>query len=281
MSFEIRKKHVSTGPGLVEINFLVCSPLEKAGFKNAFSTRHGGVSPCPKDALNLAYRREDESVVDENRRRFFLALGEFKPKIYTQHQVHSDRILMLGPNELPRYSDKPGQEPEGDSIISPQSNIWLGIKTADCLPILIGDPVSKVMAAVHAGWRGTVARVAEKTVKLMVRQQKVDAKNIVAALGPSACGDCYEVGEDVASKIRREFTDSSSYLRPAEEGKYKLDVPMANIRQLLAAGVHPANIHATTYCTIHQNQHFFSHRKEGKSDSVNVGRMLAVIGQAN
>lgn len=277
MSFQIRKKLVATSTGMVEIPYVVCNPLEAAGFKNAFSTRHGG---------GLAYRSEEEDVVNENRRRFFSALDETQPRLYTQHQIHSDRILVLGANELSHYGAKPGMEPEGDSLVSPESNVWLGIKTADCLPLLIGDPKTKVMAAIHAGWRGTVARVAEKTVKLMVRQQKVDPKNIVAALGPSACGDCYEVGEDVAIKIKTEFKDWETYLKPfglqpSGSGKYKLDVPLANVRQLLNIGVHPANIHTALYCTIHQNQHFFSHRKEGKTDSSHVGRMLAVIGQGD
>lgn len=279
MSFELRKRTVSTKLGPAEIPLIVCAPLEKAGFKNAFSTRHGGLSPLPKNALNLAYRHEEEDVVDENRRRFFAALDETQPRVYTQHQIHSDRILVLSANELSHYGAKPGMEPEGDSLVSSESNIWLGIKTADCLPLLIGDPKTKVMAAVHAGWRGTVACVAEKTVKLMVRQQKVDPKNIIAALGPSACGDCYEVGEDVAVKIKSELKDFEVYLKPNSQGKYKLDVPLANVRQLLNAGLHPANIHTTSYCTMHQNQHFFSHRNEGKENSENVGRMLAVIGK--
>lgn len=256
MTFELRS------------TFIVCTPLEKAGFKNGFSTRH---------LSNLAYGRGEDETVDKNRQTFFSALGDTHPKIYTQHQIHSDRVLVLGKDELPRYGSKPGEEPEGDSLVTREQKLWLGVKTADCLPILIGDPINKAFAAVHAGWRGTLSRIAEKTVKMLTRNYQTDPKNLIAALGPSACGDCYEVGGDVAQQFQSTFDDTATYLTKKTDGKFKLDVPMANVRQLLRAGLHPANIHAASYCTMHENKHFFSHRKEGKTDSASVGRMLAVI----
>jgi YfiH family protein len=216
--------------------------------------------------------------VDENRRRFFNAIGDSNPRLYTQHQIHSDRITVLGGNELSHYGTKPGKEPEGDALVSRETKVWLGIKTADCLPILLGDPTTGAKAAVHAGWKGTLARVVEKTVKLLKRHFQVDPRNLLAALGPAACGECYHVGTDVAGVFQKEFKDTSTYIAKISQEKFRLDVPMANIRQLLDAGLHPANIHSAAYCTMHQNQHFFSHRKEGKTDSSTVGRMLAVIG---
>lgn len=279
MSFELQTKSVKTTDGHSEVKYFSCKPLEEAGFKNAFSTRQGGVSPFPEKSLNLAYRRDSESNVDENRKRFFEALGDLNPRVYTNHQMHSDRLTVLSGDILAHLGPRPGDEPEGDALIAREGGIWLGVKIADCTPLLIGDPQKGLMAAVHAGWKGTLNRIAEKSVQRLKRQFGVDLANLIVALGPSACAECYEVGADVAMLFKKEFPDMPDVVSSKSDGKFKIDIPAINVRQLVAQGVHPARIHVSSHCTIHQNDVFFSHRKESNANVDQVGRMLAVIGK--
>jgi YfiH family protein len=171
-------------------------------------------------------------------------------------------------------------EPKCDALLARVDGVLLGVQTADCLPILIGDPRTGAMAAIHAGWRGTAHRIAERTIADLMRNFGVNPRDAVAALGPVACGRCYEVGPDVIGRFKQEFGYWKKLITPIGSGeKAYLDIRAANLQQLEFCGFTPERTHAAPYCTIHQNELFFSYRLEGGGGTAPVGRLLSVIGR--
>src|SRR6185295_17808702 len=265
--FAIREREFETDFGKARISYLVCEPLESAGFLNAFSTRSGGVSPLPAQSLNLAqFRGDSKENVLENRRRFLKAIDSEQAAVVTANQTHSiDRVAILS------LEQAGGPQPDSDAMVSRLRGVLLAIQTADCLPVLIGDPVTGVMAAIHAGWRGTAGRITERTVADLM-QQGVNPRTAIAALGPAACPECYEVGPDVIDRYKKEF----GYWRTLfadlrENGKANLDIYAANIQQLIFCGFTEERIHVAEHCTMHENDLFFSYRREGRSQPSVVG----------
>ena len=276
-AFTMREREVETSSGAARISYLVCEPLEQAGFTNAFSTRLGGVSPFPQAALNLAYFKGDEKEnVDENRRRFLKALSAEQHLVVTARQTHSTERCFVETGDQAR-----GPQPDCDALTTRLTNLLLAIQTADCLPVLIADTKSGAMAAIHAGWRGTAGRITERTVADLM-QAGANPRNCIAALGPTACAECYEVGEDVIERYKKEFGYWRDLIGNFKEGgKAHLDIRAANIQQLAFCGFAEDRIHVAEYCTMHENDLFFSYRREGKGRPSNVGRLLSVIGKKN
>jgi len=275
-AFELRKREVETSDGTVTISMLVCEPLERAGFINAFSTRLGGVSALPSRALNLAYFKGDEKeAVAENRRRFLKAIGAEGVQIVTARQTHStERCTIESPEQAL------GPQPECDAMITRMTDVLIGVQTADCQPVLIADTKSGAVAGIHAGWRGTAGRITERTVADLMLSGGVNPRDCIAALGPTACAECYEVGEDVIERYKSEFGYWRNLLvNFKENGKAHLDIRAANVQQLMFCGFTEDRIHVADFCTMHQNELFFSYRKEGKGMPSQVGRLLSVIGK--
>ena len=273
-TFVMRQRDVETKTGRVTISALVCEPLERAGFVNAFSTRLGGVSSLPLNALSLSYFKGDSrDNTDENRRRFLKALNAEHSSIITARQTHSTERCTI---ESIQEADDPPLE--CDALITRLKGVLLGIQTADCLPIVIADTKSGTVAAIHAGWRGTAGRITERTVSDLMLVHGVNPLECVAALGPAACVDCYEVGEEVIERYKKEFGYWRNLLVNFKNGKAHLDVRAANIQQLRFCGFSEDRIHTAEYCTMHQNDLFFSYRREGKEQPSGVGRSLSVIG---
>ena len=274
--FVMREREVETRTGAVRLSYLVCEPMEDAGFKNAFSTRMGGVSPLPVGALNLVYFKGDEREnVQENRRRFLRAIGAEETLIVTTRQVHSkDRVI------IETMEQAKGPAPAADAMVTRLKGILLAIQTADCLPVLIADPVSGAMAAIHAGWRGTAGRITERSIADLMQTHGVNPRNCIAALGPAACANCYEVGEDVIELYKKEFGYWRRLLVNFKEGgKAHLDIVAANRQQLAFCGFYEDQIHIAPYCTMHNNDLFFSYRCEGRGQPSVAGRLLSVIGR--
>ena len=274
--FALREREVMTADGAARISFLVCEPMLRSGFVNAFSTRLGGVSPLPSNALNLAhFKGDDPANVAENRRRFLKAMGAERSVIVTARQTHStDRCMIESPDQAR------GPQPECDAMTSQVHGLLLAIQTADCLPVLIADPASGVFAAIHAGWRGTAGRITERTIADLVMRHGVNARTAIAALGPAACATCYEVGGDVIDVYKREFGYWRKLLTNFREGgKAHLDIRAANIQQLAFCGFTEDRIHVAPHCTMHQNEMFFSYRREGRGRASSVARLLSVIGR--
>ncbi len=255
------------------IKVLVCEPLEAAGFVNGFSTRLGGVSPFPANDLNLAGFDEDTSAnIQENRRRFISVLGR-DLQLATVWQVHGDTIKTVA-----TVSDIRDSDDRADAIVSHLGDVLVGVKTADCVPVLIGDPSTGAFAAVHAGWRGTTQSIVKKTVAKLAETYASDPRNLICAIGPAACGRNYEVGQDVIKLFAANFVGSEEYFSPTREGHALVDLHRANRDQLIASGVLADKIFVAPLCTMERSDLFFSYRLE-KHKYGKTGRLLSVIGR--
>ncbi len=275
-AFTMREREVASSSGKACISYLACEPLEREGFINAFSTRLGGVSQLPESALNLAYFKGDQKEnVAENRRRFLTAIEAPQAEIITARQSHSTERFSVEFKEQAH-----GPQPECDAMITRLTDVLLAIQTADCLPVLIADTKTRSVAAIHAGWRGTAGRITERTIADLMQTMGVNPRTSIAALGPAACARCYEVGEDVIERYRKEFGYwSKLFTNFKEGGKAHLDIRAANVQQLAFCGFTEDRIHVAPHCTMHQNDLFFSYRREGGGQPSKVGRLLSVIGR--
>lgn len=242
---------------------MVIKPRIFAQFKSlvaAQSTREGGVSPLPY-GLNLSSHVGDEAAnVQENRRRFFMAAGipDHAKKVY-QHQIHSANInVVTGDEEIIKDSD---------ALITGEANVMLAVSTADCTPVLMYDPKTHLIAAVHAGWRGTEQMITLNAVRKLTELGATPG-DLHCFVGASASRESYEVGFDVATLFEKKHVDELG------GGKFKLDVKQANVDQLVYAGVPREQIEVCDRCTI-ADPDLHSYRRDGKQS----GRMLAVIGR--
>jgi polyphenol oxidase len=256
------------------VKAIVCEPLEKAGFVNGFSTRLGGVSPFPANDLNLAGYDEDSAEnIAENRRRFLsLFAGDWR--LASCWQVHSDLI-----RHVKNLEDAADGNYKMDALISDVENVLLGVKTADCVPVLLGDTRAGAFAAVHAGWRGTVASIVPKTVREMQAKFGTNPACLIAAIGPAASGACYEVGADVIELFQQNFPEEAArYFTPTRENHALVDLFAANREQLMSVGVFAENIYTAPFCTMTRTDLFFSYRVEKKTNG-KTGRLMSVIGR--
>lgn len=227
----------------------------------AESTRHGGVSPAPYASLNLGKNTGDDVAnVVENRRRFCAALGYAPERMAWSKQVHEDKIRLV---------TQPGGAEGFDALMTDRAGILLAVSAADCTPILIYDAKNKAMAAIHAGWPGTAAGIAEKTLQGMAAQFGTKGADCFAYVGTCIDECSFEVGEEVAVKFAPTFKRFD-----AVKGKFFVDLKKANAAQLLAFGIPANQIDISPFSTVLNNDDYFSHRKEKGV----TGRMLAVIG---
>ncbi|MFI5253372.1 MAG: peptidoglycan editing factor PgeF [Bacteroidota bacterium] len=226
------------------------------------STRNGGISPEPF-GMNLGYNVGDDSEnVKENRRRYFSILGINEHEIVYQKQVHSTTVTQV---------QHPGIIDSCDAIITKTRGIFLAVSVADCLPIFIYDSTNQVLAAVHAGWRGSKEGIVSRVMDLFIQQHRSDPANLVAYIGPGAGACCYEVREDVANQF------SSKYLTNTGKNRTRLNLKMFNQHILTSAGIPVSKIEVSHHCTICNPKLFHSYRRDGSKS----GRMLAVIGMRN
>lgn len=225
---------------------------------SGMSTRNGGVSKGTF-GMNLSLSvGDDRERVRENRVRFFTALGADSERVAFARQVHSAVV---------RYVDGPGEYHECDGLVTDRPGVYLAVSVADCVPILLYDPVQRVIAALHAGWRGTEGGIAANGVGLLKTKCGAEPSNILAYIGPAAGVCCYEVGEEVSGRF------DGRYVRRTD-GRIFLDLKGVNKAQLAAAGVAERNIEVSSLCTITERALLHSYRRDGPAS----GRMLAVIG---
>ncbi|HJZ80964.1 MAG TPA: peptidoglycan editing factor PgeF [Pyrinomonadaceae bacterium] len=260
------------------VSALICGALEDDGFTNAFSTRLGGVSPMPEAALNLAGFNEDAAEnIHENRRRFLkLFAGDWI--LAGCWQVHGVdiRVVRSEAEAMPK-SGVLGDDEYCDALVSNTPHILLAVKTADCVPILIGDPATRAFAAVHAGWRGTSSSIVKHAITKLEHEYGASANNLRAAIGPAANACCYEVGPEVINLFKERFTLADELLTATRDGHARIDLHTANRNQLLEAGLPANRIHLAPLCTMDRNELFFSYRRE-KQLHGRVGRLMSVIG---
>lgn len=249
------------------IKYISSKLLERTGVAHAFLSRVGGVSASPFDTLNFDDRDTDKNEnIAENNLRLGRAFGIAAP-VATVSQVHGKTVFLLDPSTIDTKT-------EADAIITTMKGAAIGVLTADCVPILVLDPVRKAVAAIHAGWKGTVKLIAKETVDAMRANFNSDAKDLVAAIGPHIGPCCYSVGALVADEFRRAFGENPACLKPAGAGAL-VDLGEANVGALLFAGLKRENISFEPVCTSCNNGLFFSYRKENGR----TGRQLSFIAQ--
>lgn len=227
-------------------------------FPHGFTTRAGGVSPAPWDALNLGGAVGDAPErVAENWRRLEAATGLGFARV---RQVHGARAVVAdGPGLLAE---------EADAVISRRPGVAACVSVADCVPLLLADPDGGAVAAVHAGWRGTIARAAAEGVAALAREG-ADPGRLLAVIGPSIGPCCYEVSAELAARFRAELGPVIT----GEAGRPHLDLWEANRRVLEAAGIRPERVELLGRCTACEADLFFSHRR----DAGRTGRQMAFI----
>jgi YfiH family protein len=231
---------------------------------HGFLGRLGGVSVGPYASLNLAYWVGDESAhVDENWRRLREVVGEIP--IARCHQVHGTNVRVVTRESI---LDKP----ESDGMVTAEAGILLAVASADCVPILMVDTRCKIVGAIHAGWRGVIAGIAEEGVGAM---ERLGAKRhrIRAALGPSIGQCCFEVDEELAHRFAREVPGSDQHSRDGRPGKSHLDLRAIVSDQLMRAGLPCEAISSVGPCTKCANDRYFSRRADASS-----GLQLSFIG---
>lgn len=262
------------------VRALVCAPLEEDGFTNGFSTRLGGVSPMQETALNLAGFNEDapENIL-ENRRRFLnLFAGTWT--LAGCWQMHGTDVRLI----KEAANAKPADEARGDTIycdaiVSDAPNVLAAVKTADCVPILMGDSKTGSFAAVHAGWRGTFAGILLYAIERLTKEYDSAPADLRVALGPAAAACCYEVDHEIIEGFKERFPRADDLFTPTREGHARIDLLKANRDQLISAGVNVERIHTAPLCTMDRTDLFFSYRRE-KTVHGKVGRLLSVVGKA-
>ena len=249
--------------------------LARAGFAHAFFTRRGGVSEGPFASLNLSPEVGDRAEhVRENLGRAAHTLGLAAERLYVAAQVHDRGVISLHGSENASVVARTA----ADALVSSTPGSGCGVRTADCVPILIGDPVTGAFAAVHAGWRGTLATAVIAGVERLAKEYDARPEDLRAAIGASAGPCCYEVGSEVIEAFSSKFVDGEKLFTPTRDGHARVDLLKANRDQLISTGVKPERIHIAPLCTMCRTDLFFSYRRE-KSVHGKVGRLMAVVGR--
>lgn len=241
---------------LDEIRYYTFDIFDGAALNHGILTRHGGVSPAPWAALNVGGTvGDDPQRVKENRRRALNALGREVESIYDVYQVHSAEVVCA---DAPRPPEQ--VHLRADAIFTDNPAVTLLMRFADCVPILLHDPVRQVIGLVHAGWMGTVRRTVLAGVQTMRAKYGTQPADILAGIGPSICAAHYEIGEDVAAQVRQAFGADARGLLPNLNGSIHLDLWEANRLLLMSAGVREIEISGV--CTACHVEDWYSHRAE-------------------
>jgi hypothetical protein len=237
------------------------------------STRMGGASAPPYESLNLGLRVGDrEGDVLANRERFFTAFGLPLARSVWCRQVHSDGVTVVGEEDAGRGSTSEATiVDETDAMVTGVPDLPLCVTLADCVPVVIVDPRRSVLGLAHAGWGGTVARIASRTVAVMAERFDCEAQDLIAAIGPSIGPSGYEVGRDVIDRAEAAFgSRAGEVLSFDQQGKARFDLWSANRIDLEEAGIPTAGIEVSEISTDRALDEFYSHRVEGTT-----GRFIA------
>jgi len=235
------------------------------------TTRQGGLSSGVYASFNLGYTAGDsDSIVDKNRQLLARAIGIKTGQLITVRQSHTHKVRIVD-----RESAAANSESEScDAQVTNVPGKCLTVIVADCVPILLYEPTRKVIAAVHAGWRGTVRKIVSETLKVMTGKFDCNPRHILAGVGPSIGPCCYEVGQDVIDEVVTRLGSRESFLIEGEKiGKARLDLWEANRRQMIEAGLLLDHIEIPQICTSCNTDKYYSYRKEKDG----TGRMMAGI----
>ena len=273
----IQMKQNRTG----EVEYLTFPLLEQTGMvRHFFSTRIGGASEGIYSSMNLSYTRGDrKESVDKNFRRIAGVLGCRVEDIVCSDQTHTTNLRVVNREDGGKGIVQPKDYKDVDGLLTDESGLVLATFYADCVPLYFVDTRNKAIALAHSGWRGTVARMGRCVTEKMKEVYGTRGEDIVAAIGPSICQDCYEVSEDVAEAFVKEFRkpgQEQEILLSKGNGKYQLDLWRANEIILTEAGIPEEQIQVTDLCTCHNSEYLFSHRESmGKRGT--LGAFLGLL----
>jgi YfiH family protein len=253
------------------IHYIATEFSDPACSVQGFTTRHEGVSRPPYNSLNLGTTTQDQQHnVEGNRSLLTRAFDVAQEALVTVRQVHGSDILVIDDTNED-YSHFLSLE--SDAIITNQTGVMIGVCVADCAPILLMDPDKRVIAAVHAGWQGTAAGLVSKTVAGMRSLFDCNPKSLKAAIGPCIGKCCYEVDAPVKQAFNQSTVPWDACTEPHGEGKWRLDLAVANRELLLAAGVPAGSIQTSDMCVSCHRELFFSYRRDGGE----TGRQMGFI----
>lgn len=241
----------------------------------AFSTtRQGGYSQGLYGQLNInAFCGDAPEAVAKNRQLLADSLGlKDVSRLIIPHQVHLTEICQIDPSFLSRPAADRQALLEGiDAVITNVVGVCIGVSTADCIPVILYDPCRHCAAAIHAGWRGTVSRIVEKTIDRMADAYHCQPAEMKAIIGPGISRKNFEVGDEVYDRFRQEGFDMQQIAE--RRSKWHIDLPLCNQLQLQSKGLLPENIHDAAICTYDQSDRFFSARRLG----IRSGRIYTAI----
>ncbi|MCH4280147.1 peptidoglycan editing factor PgeF [Mediterraneibacter sp. NSJ-151] len=233
---------------------------------HGFSTRLGGVSQGCYASMNLSFTRgDDEAAVRENYRRIAKSIGVKCENMVLSQQTHTTNVRVVTEKDKGKGIVKPLDYTDVDGMVTNIHGICLVTFYADCVPLYFVDPVQKAIGLSHSGWRGTVGKIGKETIRKMEEQYGSDPKDILAAVGPSICKDCYEVSEDVILEFQKNFKERywKDLFYRKENGKYQLDLWKANEIIFKESGILPEHIAVTNVCTHCNSEILYSHRTSG------------------
>lgn len=266
-------EHIFNEKIVNDVPFLSYPLFENTGIVNhGFSTRLGGVSKGCWTSMNISITRgDDPKDVEINKERIAGAIGVHKEDFTYTHQTHTTNVARVMPEDKGRHFM------ETDGLVTNVPGICLVTFYADCVPLFFVDPVKKAIGLSHSGWRGTVGKMGKVTVEKLVKEFGSDPKDILAAIGPSICQDCYEVSEDVIEKFKEAFAASlwEELFYKKENGKYQLNLWRANEAVFEEAGILKEHIAVTNLCTHCNPDLLFSHRTTGNARG-NLSAFLAL-----
>ncbi len=256
------------------LTILIAEQLSAGGVVHGFSTRPGGVSAPPFDSLNLGLGRGDDvSCVRENFRRFCAAIGADEAKLVCSRQVHGDAVRVVTQVDAGKGLDFT-RDYDVDALITDVPALPLVIFSADCIPVLLHDPVRSVVGACHAGWRGTALGIAEKTVKKMQQAFGCRPSDLHCAIGAGISRCCFETDADVPQAMREALgAQAEGFIEALGNARYRVDLKGMNRHWLMRAGVDEANIEISDDCTACNQALFYSHRRVGNAR----GSLAAII----
>ena len=258
------RMHVNTREGVTYLTYPEFDRLP--GFVHAFSTRLGGVSEGIYSSMNLSFTRGDkDEAVRENYRRLADAVGFKMEDIVTSDQTHTANVRLVTEEDRGNGITKPRPYTDVDGMITNVPGLVLATFYADCVPLYFIDPVHRAIGLSHSGWRGTIGKIGKVTVETMCREFKSRPEDILAAVGPSICQDCYEVSADVIRQFQKNFPEDcwDALFYQKENQKYQLKLWKANELIFYEAGSLPEHIAVTNLCTHCNSEILYSHRQAG------------------
>lgn len=285
----VRVRRRKTGCPGMKVNragameYLTFPAFEQTGaVTHLVSTRLGGVSTGDCASLNFSYLRDtDKAAVDENFRRMAEVFGTTPDAFVCSDQTHMTNVRLVIKQDQGKGVTRQRDYSNIDGLVTDVPGLILSTFYADCVPLLFLDPVRRAIGCSHSGWRGTVGQMGKATVEAMKNYFGSRPEDILAAIGPSICRDCYEVGEEVADAFRTLFgEETSEVLAEKENGKYLLDLWKANEKVLLSAGILKEHLSVTDICTCCNPEYLFSHRaSHGKRG--NIGAFIMLKGETD